>query len=227
MKKFLVEEDGITGAKHLLAVHFKGGGKCTVASHSGITLDSPVDVFHKLDMSKVEDQVILRLITALYPRDVPGYRTLAARAVLAKCEAAHQSLDDEEDTTRWNVQWTDALTLVRSLLPELTTVVGSPKPDVAALLEEWRTAPEHRIFVQFIAPDAGAEDADDMPIADVALVAQVGNEVESFEMDGNLFRPMAAGPWEGEDARDVYMEAIEWWKAQLDRIDRSEQSRSA
>ena len=42
---------------------------------------------------------------------------------------------------------------------------------------------------------------------------------EIVELDENLYRPMLAGPWEGDDARDVLREVIDWWKLQLDEID--------
>jgi hypothetical protein len=30
---------------------------------------------------------------------------------------------------------------------------------------------------------------------------------------------MLDGPWEGDDARDVLRNAIDWWKAELDKLD--------
>jgi hypothetical protein len=33
----------------------------------------------------------------------------------------------------------------------------------------------------------------------------------------NIYRPLLDGPWEGDDARDVLTEAIEWWHASLMR----------
>jgi hypothetical protein len=35
-----------------------------------------------------------------------------------------------------------------------------------------------------------------------------------------ICRPLLNGPWEGDDARNILTEAIEWWKRQLDAIDR-------
>ena len=44
---------------------------------------------------------------------------------------------------------------------------------------------------------------------------------EVYELEDNLYRPMLAGPWEGDDARDVLQEAINWWEKELDLIDRA------
>jgi hypothetical protein len=41
---------------------------------------------------------------------------------------------------------------------------------------------------------------------------------EAATIDDNLFCPIAYGPYEGEDCRDVLQEAITWWKAQLSSI---------
>jgi hypothetical protein len=42
---------------------------------------------------------------------------------------------------------------------------------------------------------------------------------EVVELDENIYRPMLDGPWEGDDARDVLRVAIDWWNAELDKID--------
>jgi hypothetical protein len=39
-------------------------------------------------------------------------------------------------------------------------------------------------------------------------------------LDENLYRPMGAGKYEGEDGRDVLDLAISWWEAQLDEVER-------
>jgi len=39
------------------------------------------------------------------------------------------------------------------------------------------------------------------------------------DLDENLFRPLVEGYGEGEDARDVFEEAIEWWERELTAID--------
>jgi len=35
------------------------------------------------------------------------------------------------------------------------------------------------------------------------------------EIGENIYRPMLDGPWEGDDARDVLIAAIDWWEEQL------------
>lgn len=38
-------------------------------------------------------------------------------------------------------------------------------------------------------------------------------------LDENLYRPIEEGFQVGEDARDVYVNAIEWWDMELSRIE--------
>ncbi|PWC31153.1 hypothetical protein TSO352_30510 [Azospirillum sp. TSO35-2] len=40
------------------------------------------------------------------------------------------------------------------------------------------------------------------------------------DFDENLFRPLVEGYGEGEDARDVFEEAINWWERELAAIDK-------
>ena len=49
--------------------------------------------------------------------------------------------------------------------------------------------------------------------------------VESPELlDENLFRPIETGFGAEEDARDVYREALQWWDAELSRIEADKHS---
>jgi hypothetical protein len=42
---------------------------------------------------------------------------------------------------------------------------------------------------------------------------------EVFELGENVYRPIIQGYREGDDARDVYQDALDWWDAQLNSID--------
>jgi hypothetical protein len=42
---------------------------------------------------------------------------------------------------------------------------------------------------------------------------------QAVDFDENLFRPLVDGYGEGEDARDIFEEAIDWWQRELTAID--------
>lgn len=47
------------------------------------------------------------------------------------------------------------------------------------------------------------------------------------ELYENLFKPMVDGFGQGENARDVYRDAIKWWEHELDAIDATVAAASA
>ena len=151
----------------------------------------------------------------------------AARRVLADCSLAHRMLEDERDVDRWRVVWVGAVALIRAVGHVLDKVDGSePKLRTAsrAAFARWKDGGSDSIFTEFI-------DAERNTIlkeygfrtdleADVPVVVEHDECAEWFSLDENLFRPMVDGYGAGEDARDVYLEAIKWWERQLAEIER-------
>ena len=54
-------------------------------------------------------------------------------------------------------------------------------------------------------------------VSDGALM----NNAEVVPIGDNIYRPLLSGFREGDDARDVLSEAIDWWEAQLATIEHS------
>ncbi|HEX5718331.1 MAG TPA: hypothetical protein VF179_19370 [Thermoanaerobaculia bacterium] len=50
---------------------------------------------------------------------------------------------------------------------------------------------------------------------------------EEFELDEGLFAPLVDGPNEGQDIRDVYLDALSRWARELDLIDEWEEKKRA
>jgi len=48
---------------------------------------------------------------------------------------------------------------------------------------------------------------------------EIKHEQHVVELDENIYRPMVEGAWEGDDARDVLQEAINWWEEELNLLD--------
>ena len=44
---------------------------------------------------------------------------------------------------------------------------------------------------------------------------------ESFTLTETAFCPMSYGAFKGKDCRDVALQAIEWWEAQINAIEQS------
>ena len=155
---------------------------------------------------------------------------LRARRVLADCEAALDMLEDERDEQRWRVLWVGALALVRAVGHVLWKVDGRMIPEARdafrAAYGSWKSEqqPDHLVFREFI-----VRERDNilkeyrMHVLDSSEVAVVVGDSEAGYttdiLDDNLFRPTEEGFRVGEDARDVYREAIQWWDEQLTRLE--------
>lgn len=154
--------------------------------------------------------------------------TVAARRVLADCEAALEMLEDERDEQRWKVLWVGALALLRAVGHVLWNVDGrSPQARAAmkAAYGRWKAElPELAVFREFIEKERNnILKTYRMNVLDSAEVAVVVGDSDAGyiinTLDEHLFRPVEVGFGVGEDARDVYREAIRWWKAELSRLE--------
>lgn len=159
--------------------------------------------------------------------------TTAARRVLADCEAALEMLEDERDERRWRVMWVGALALLRAVGHVLRNVDGrtpGAREAMNAAYDSWKAKPEHLVFREFIERERNNILKEyrlsvlDSAEARVAVVvgdsdAVYGADETPFVLDENLFRPVTEGFGAGEDARDVYREAIGWWEEELTRLE--------
>lgn len=163
--------------------------------------------------------------------------TFKARQVLDDCELALEFLEQSTNDQIWRVHWFAAVALVRTVGDVLDRVDSRDhryKGPVKAAYAAWQDDREsNKIFWDFIKDQRDKliheYDSDAHPDERVSLLIEFGlaspkdsasqTHQEIIELDGNLYRPMLAGPWEGDDARDVLREAIDWWKLQLDKID--------
>ncbi len=154
---------------------------------------------------------------------------LEARRVLADCEAALEMLEDERDEQRWRVLWVGALALVRAVGHVLWKVDGRIIPEAREAMKAaygtWKsTQPEHLIFREFIEKERNNILKEyRMNVLDSSEVAVVVGDSEAGYttniLDENLWRPQEEGFGVGEDARDVYREALRWWDEQLTRLE--------
>ncbi len=158
--------------------------------------------------------------------------TVAARGVLADCEAALGMLEDERDEQRWRVLWAGAVALLRAVGHVLRNVDGrtaGSRESINAAYKTWTAKrPEHLVFREFIEKErnnilkeyrSNVLPSPEVPVVVVDSDAGSVTHETPFVLDENLFRPMTEGFGSGEDARDVYRKAIRWWEAELSRLD--------
>lgn len=158
--------------------------------------------------------------------------TLVARSVLRDCRIAHSLLEAATDADRWRVHWIGALTLLRLVGDALDKVDKRDPKWADAIKNNWKkisNKDENPIFWDFIkaSRDAAVHEYELAPYDDdtIPLFVSEGIEaVERFDLDECMFKPLERGYGAGEDARDIYLEGIEWWEIQLSEIERSVKS---
>lgn len=160
--------------------------------------------------------------------------TTAARQVLDDCEAALQMLEDEHDEQRWKVLWVGVMTLLRTVGHVLRKVDGeipSQRAEIDAAYVRWKDVQsKHAVFWRFIEKERNnilkeyrlnVHDSEAVGLA--VVIASTDTDCVAYEtpcvLDENLFRPVTDGFGAGKDARDVYREALDWWDAELTRIE--------
>jgi hypothetical protein len=163
--------------------------------------------------------------------------TTVARQVLADCEIALEMLEGESDLARWRVQWAGALALLRAVGHVLHKVDGAD-PKTRCLIDiaydRWKARrTENAIFWEFIEQERNhilkeyrfnLHPLDHVDIAVMLTVRQyeTGEELripQVIPIDDNIYRPILDGYGEGNDARDVYQDALDWWNVELTAID--------
>lgn len=165
--------------------------------------------------------------------------TAKARKVLEDCRVALQLLEEETDLQRWRIHWVAALALVRAVGHVLDKVDGAdPALSRAARAahQKWKgDSIEHEIFRKFIERERNIilkeyqfnvhplEEGQVLVQTQVQRVSdgQLGELSGVFPIGDNIYRPLLDSYREGDDARDVYAEAIDWWESELTAIERS------
>jgi hypothetical protein len=163
--------------------------------------------------------------------------TEQARRVLLDCHYALNLLEKETDPDLWRVHWAGALALLRAVGHVLDKVDGKD-PLVAKvsrdLFQRWKKERQtYELFNEFIERDRNlllkeyefnVHPDDKVEIALITrAISSNGDEItlgETHQLDENIYRPILEGPRQGDDARDVYQEALDWWGDQIELIDR-------
>ena len=152
--------------------------------------------------------------------------TVAARRVMGDCEIALNMLDMEEDERRWWVLWAGATALLRTVGYVLRNVDGEDEKVRLAIDAAWSRwkcdRANNAIFWEFIEKERNnilkKYEFSVLELAEVSLVVP-GHDMP-VTIGENLFRPLMDGFGTGEDARNIYGEALQWWDNELTRIEK-------
>mgnify|MGYP003700459373 FL=1 len=169
--------------------------------------------------------------------------TAQARTVLSDCRYVLALLEAETDFQKWRIHWIAAVALIRAVGHVLHKVDGkAPKVRDASnnLFKEWKREYEaHKIFHEFIERERNhilkEYEVNLFPLDEVPVVMEVmlrSEETGELRKEGlvaslgnNIYRPLLDGYREGDDARDVYEEAIAWWETQLTKLEETIEKR--
>lgn len=141
-------------------------------------------------------------------------------------------LEDEEGEQRWRILWVAAMALVRSVGHVLRNVDREDlqaRPLIDAAWDRWKAERSaNEVFWEFIENERNnilkEYQFSVLDSATVGLLVVEGSEESgqalTYEtLPDNLLRPVEQGYGTGEDARDVYRDALRWWDAELSYIE--------
>lgn len=161
--------------------------------------------------------------------------TTMARQVLFDCQIALNLLEEETILYRWRVNWVAAITLIRAVGHVLDKIDGK-NPKIKKISKDlfisWKQGEENSIFRDFIDQERNnilkeyVFATHPLEKVDVVLVSNlrdkegnIATSSEVFGIEDNIYRPLLDGYRNGDDARDVFLDAIKWWDRQLNVID--------
>jgi hypothetical protein len=152
---------------------------------------------------------------------------LTAREVLDDCRLSVEMMEVESDHARLRVQWIGALALLR-LVGDVLNKVDSKRGDhiAAAIRTQFEADKNCVVYREFIkgARDRAVHlyDHDLLDVSEIPILVEHSNgELEQFELDECLYMPLTGLFRPGDDARDVYRDAIKWWDQHIASIEQS------
>lgn len=92
---------------------------------------------------------------------------------------------------------------------------------VSRRFEEWKCDREKaRVFWEFIDAERNSILKEYDFRFNFAPIVTTAQSDHAWRIGSNLYCPVAEGAYAGEDVRDVLREAVAWWKAELELIER-------
>ncbi|WBY15520.1 hypothetical protein PF049_07790 [Erythrobacteraceae bacterium WH01K] len=149
---------------------------------------------------------------------------LTAEEVLTDCRLAHEAMEAESDHDLLRIQWIGALALLRLVGDVLNKVDGNRSERIkSSILLQFQQDRNDEMCREFIKGSRDrvihTYDHDLLDVSEIpVLLEHSDGELERHELDECLFMPLTKGYRAGEDARDVYSDAISWWVMHINSI---------
>ncbi|MGE8140520.1 hypothetical protein ACQKOE_00950 [Novosphingobium sp. NPDC080210] len=150
--------------------------------------------------------------------------TLAARDILSDCETILEMMEVETNPKRLRVLWIGALAILR-MVGHILDKVDCSDPKIRLVVDEkWSDLKCEPIFSKFIEKrrnlaikkgEVGLRGESEITV----LIQSNSSRPTVATFQDCLFMPLESGFRAGEDGRDVYRDAIDWWDAVLEEIE--------
>jgi len=161
--------------------------------------------------------------------------TIAARESLEDCRTALGELVDGVQGRQWRVKWITCVVLLRAVGHVLDNVDGAREPSLRHAIDHWwktmkASKPAPEVFWSFIDDERNAILKEYQTRAGQGVTVQLsGIQVNLRTGEQKVDPPgphiyhytINTGPFAGREQRELLAEAIAWWEAQLDLIDRA------
>ena len=154
---------------------------------------------------------------------------LRARAVLADCRVALRLLGTADEPATFRVQFAACCALLRTVGHVLEKVDRKDSPQHMAAIDaaygRWRAdRSKYALFWDFIENERNRilKEYDQNIVYGGHMFiyhnAETGEALQE-EVGSDLYVPLGAGPFQGEDVRDMVDHAIGWWELELNLIE--------
>ena len=153
--------------------------------------------------------------------------TATARKVLNDCRHAHELLELEENERKFRLLWVSCSSLLRAVGHVLVKVDAESNTHLKKAIAEWwsnlnQNKDQHPIFFEFIDLERNNILKEyELGMFSGEIDVLINTTGESFTLAEAVFCPMSYGAFDGEDCRDIALQAIEWWETQIKFIEKS------
>lgn len=153
-------------------------------------------------------------------------KSLRSREVLRDAQISIQLCEHSQTTLEFRIYWIASLAFLRSVGHVLQKVDGK-RPEfgtaIANAWKRWKTdSSKNEIFWEFIEAERNAalkEYELSFWTDEKGPAIVVPGLPETYHLPLDIYRPIKGGPFEGNDARDILMLALEWWDDELKSIE--------
>ncbi len=153
-----------------------------------------------------------------------------AYSLLADVQCSLDWLENQDNPSKRRILWIASISMLNTISDVLDR---DPDKEVRKWIQDarlrWKQEAKdgRNIFEHFIRIERNNLNhewlhghSDDAPIF-LVVKEDEGAEEQAFGNFNHLYWPMENGPFAGEDARDVLKWSIDWWRSELEKMERA------